>query len=149
MATILIIEDEEILRDLYSAEFEDEEYHVLTASEGAMGLQLIRRGSIDLVILDLSLPDISGIQVLRTALEEIPELPVVINTAYPIHHNDFSTWSSAAYILKSADLGPLKDAVSRILRRKAGARQGVNNAPLKVEMERAVDPRRLDSISRL
>ena len=84
-ATILIIEDEEPLRTLYKAEFEEEGHNVLTAAKGATGLAQILDGRVDLVILDLSLPDMPGIDLLRAALEEIPDLPVIINSTFPLH----------------------------------------------------------------
>ncbi len=79
---ILIIDDEESIRLFLEATFKDEGYEVLTAATGAEGLELAIGKVPDLVLLDLMLPDMSGIQVLGGLKSALPHLCVVILTAY-------------------------------------------------------------------
>lgn len=67
MATILVVEDERDIRDLLRRYLERADHTVLTAATGAEALRFVESGSADLVLLDLGLPDIDGMEVLHTA----------------------------------------------------------------------------------
>lgn len=67
VATILVVEDERDIRDLLRRYLERAEHAVLTASSGAEGLHHIESGAADLVLLDLGLPDIDGLELLERA----------------------------------------------------------------------------------
>jgi two-component SAPR family response regulator len=69
----------------------------------------------DLVILDINMPDMNGIEVLRQMKEINPKLPVILSTAYHEYKQDLGAWASDEYIVKSSDLGELKEAVRRYL----------------------------------
>ncbi|MBC7236605.1 MAG: diguanylate cyclase [Chloroflexi bacterium] len=84
---ILIVDDQESIRDLLAALCEDEGYEVATAEDGAEALALLERGSFDVGILDLLLPDIHGLDVLRRAKALYPEIEVIILTG----HSDLQT----------------------------------------------------------
>ncbi len=77
-ATILIIDDDEFLCDTISGYLEEQDYSCLTAQDGPAGLELFRREKIDLVLLDIRMPEMSGIQVLEIMIAESPEMPVVV-----------------------------------------------------------------------
>jgi DNA-binding NtrC family response regulator len=79
---ILIIDDEEVLRDVLQAVLEREGFEVLLAATGEEGLSIIDTDEVDLVILDMMLPGISGIETLRSIKETHPHLGVIIITAY-------------------------------------------------------------------
>jgi DNA-binding response OmpR family regulator len=78
MATVLVVEDERDIREVLRRFLERAGHSVLTARTGAEGLRLIDRSEVDLVLLDLGLPDIDGIDILR---EVSDRLPVVVLTA--------------------------------------------------------------------
>jgi two-component system response regulator AtoC len=79
---VLIVDDEPNLRKILSAQLTRDGYDVLTAEDGEQGLHLLREHHIDLVITDLKMPKVDGMTLLKRALEEEPELPVVLVTAH-------------------------------------------------------------------
>jgi len=79
---ILIIDDEEVLREVLHAVLSREGFDILLAPTGEEGLNLVDTEEIDLVILDMMLPGISGIETLRQIKDTNPLLPVIIITAY-------------------------------------------------------------------
>jgi len=114
---ILIVDDEKNILKLYQAELEDEGYTVVTANSGREALDIFEKEDPDIVTLDVLMPDIDGIQVLRQIKEKRPELPVIMLTAYD-YRDDFSVWVSDAYIVKSSDLANLKAVIKQILDKK-------------------------------
>ncbi len=78
MYRILIIDDEENIREVLSGILEDEGYDVSTAEDGLKGLEKIRGGNFELVILDVWLPGKGGLEVLQDIKKEYPELEVII-----------------------------------------------------------------------
>jgi two-component system nitrogen regulation response regulator NtrX len=75
---VLIIDDEEGIRESLSGIFEDEGYTALTTSSGEEALKLLKEQSPDLVLLDVWLPGIDGIQTLKEIKDLKPELPVIM-----------------------------------------------------------------------
>ncbi|HEX6100795.1 MAG TPA: sigma-54 dependent transcriptional regulator [Thermoanaerobaculia bacterium] len=79
---ILIVDDEEVLRDVLDAVLRREGFDIVTASTGEEALSLLDGEDIDLVILDVMLPGISGIDTMRAIRISNPTLPVIIITAF-------------------------------------------------------------------
>jgi DNA-binding NtrC family response regulator len=79
---ILIVDDEEVLRDVLDAVLRREGFDIITASTGEEGLHVLETEEIDLVILDVMLPGISGIDTMRAIRIANPTLPVIIITAF-------------------------------------------------------------------
>ena len=115
MKKILVVDDEESIRELYRADLSDEGYEVELAVNGRQALVLLESFLPDLVTLDIKLPDIDGIEVLRRIREKNATIPVVLLTAFGEFRQDFNTWASDAYIVKSHDTTELKDTVRRLL----------------------------------
>lgn len=111
---ILVVDDEKNILKLYKSELEDEGYDVITASSGREALEVFEREAPDLVTLDILMPDMDGIQVLRQMKEKRPNIPVIMLTAYD-YRDDFSVWVSDAYMVKSSDLTGLKATIKRII----------------------------------
>ncbi len=80
--SILIIDDEEVLQDVLSSLLRREGHEVLTARTGEEGLHVLREEEVELVLLDLMLPGISGQEVLQQIRREDPDQVVVVVTAY-------------------------------------------------------------------
>lgn len=110
---ILIIDDEDSIHLLYSEEFEEEGYEVYGALSGEDALDRLNDISPDLVILDINMPGMDGIEVLRKIKEINPNLPVILSSAYQEFKQDLASWASDDYIVKSANLDELKAAVKR------------------------------------
>ncbi len=116
MKKILVVDDEESIRELYRAELAEEGYEVELAGDG---LQAIRRLDVfrpDLVTLDIKMPGIDGLETLRRIRERNRTIPVILVTAFGEFKQDFNTWASDAYIVKSHDTTELKVTVRRLLR---------------------------------
>ncbi|MBU4407351.1 MAG: response regulator, partial [Proteobacteria bacterium] len=69
----------------------------------------------DLIILDINMPGINGIDVLRQIKEMNSSLPVILSSAYQEFKQDLATWASDEYIVKSSNLDELKAAVKKHL----------------------------------
>lgn len=113
---ILIVDDEKNILKLYKAELEDEGYTVVSANSGTEALQLFESEKPDIVTLDILMPDMDGIQVLRLMKEKNPKIPIIMLTAYD-YRDDFSVWVADAYVVKSSDLTSLKGTIADLLRR--------------------------------
>ncbi|HMK42924.1 MAG TPA: response regulator [Dissulfurispiraceae bacterium] len=115
---ILIVDDEKNILKLYKAELEDEGYTVVTANSGAEAISIYEQENPDLITLDIMMPEMDGIQVLRQIKQKRPDIPIIMLTAYD-YRDDFSVWVSDAYVVKSSDLSPLKATIKQILDKKA------------------------------
>jgi len=78
MSTVLVIDDEPGIRTVLTDILEDEGYTVLTAGDGFEGLSILKEQNVDLVILDIWLPNMGGIDVLKEIKHDYPELEVII-----------------------------------------------------------------------
>jgi len=111
---ILVVDDDLHIQKLYKEELEEEGYEVVIAESGAKAMELFTQGNFDLVTLDILMPDIDGIKLLRQMKEKKPRLPIIMSTAYD-YRDDFAVWASEAYIVKSADLEELKNTIKKLL----------------------------------
>lgn len=116
MKTILVVDDEQHIRLLYEEEFRDEGFQVFTASNGREALEHLQQHPIDLVLLDIKMPEMDGSEFLRRVRQENATLPIIISTAYGDYvQQDFSAWLSNGYAVKSSDLSEIKAKVAEIL----------------------------------
>jgi CheY-like chemotaxis protein len=119
MNRILIADDEEALQRLYKEEFEEDGYEVLLAGNGKEVLALLEDPAHlpDVIVMDIRMPELDGIATLRAIKEKYPPLPVILCSAYSEFKQDFSTWASDDYVVKSSDLTELKEAVKRLTKK--------------------------------
>jgi DNA-binding response OmpR family regulator len=115
MKRILVVDDEEGIRQLYKEELEEEGYEVELAERGEEALEKISRSKPQVVILDLKMPGMGGLEVLERIREQDKDLPVIICTAYGEYKSDLATWASDAYVVKSSDLTELKGVIRGFL----------------------------------
>ncbi|AOY53494.1 response regulator transcription factor [Clostridium perfringens] len=80
MIKILIVEDEEKIARFIELELIHEGYKVIKADNGRIGLEIAERGEADLIILDVMLPEINGLEVLRR-IRKVSEVPIIMLTA--------------------------------------------------------------------
>jgi DNA-binding response OmpR family regulator len=114
---ILIVDDDQHIRRLYKEELEDEGYEVVAAATGNEAIALFEKENPDLVTLDILMPDVDGIKLLRQMKEKKPRIPIIMSTAYD-YRDDFAVWASEAYIVKSAELAELKATIKKLLSKK-------------------------------
>ena len=110
---ILVVDDDLHIQRLYKEEFEDEGYEVVVASNGQEAMEMFEKENPDVVTLDILLPDIDGIHILRQMKEKNPKIPIIMSTAYD-YRDDFAVWASEAYIVKSSDLDELKTMIKKL-----------------------------------
>ncbi len=115
MARILIVEDDPNQSLLYQEGLQSEEYEILTARDGREALDTVEKSKPDLVVMDISMPGMDGIEAMSRMLSKDHKLPIILNTAYATYKDDFRAWSADAYVVKSADLSELKGAIRRVL----------------------------------
>jgi len=118
MPKILIVEDEENLRELYAEDLEESGYSVEKAMNGKEAMDLVRKGGFDIVIMDIRMPEMDGIETLGKIITMEKKLPVIIYTAYSNYKSNFMTWTADAYLTKSSNLDELKNKIKELLAAK-------------------------------
>ena len=114
MRSILVVEDEKNLLDLYCCEFEDVGYTVQPAASGREAIDSVRKQRPDVVVLDIKLNDMEGLKVLDEIKSIDKTIPVIINSAYSVYKSDFSSWMADDYIVKSSDISILLNKVKEL-----------------------------------
>ncbi|MFW5784582.1 MAG: response regulator [Chitinispirillaceae bacterium] len=118
---ILVIEDENLLREYMCDFLEDIGFSTLQAENGKVGLDFIRNRNPDLVLTDLRMPELNGLDVLSAIQKDYPDLPVVVISGTGSLSDVVQTLKLGAwdYILKPIhDYNVLEMAVTRVLERK-------------------------------
>lgn len=115
MKKILLVDDEESIQLVYREEFEDEGYSVISAVNGETALELFKNERPDIVILDIQMPGMNGIEVLRKMKILDSSVPVILSSAYQEFMRDLGTWASDDYVVKSGNLEDLKSTVQKLL----------------------------------
>ncbi|PID73673.1 MAG: DNA-binding response regulator [Desulfobacterales bacterium] len=82
METILIVDDEKNYTLVLKAVLEEEGYEILTANSGLEALTLLRNTDMDLVLTDMKMPEMDGMDLLEAVREKDPDLPVILMTAF-------------------------------------------------------------------
>jgi CheY-like chemotaxis protein len=118
MTTILLVEDDKNQRVLYEQELKHDGYEVVTASDGKEAIEKVQEQLPDIVIMDINMPKMDGIEAMGRILSKNKKVPVVINTAYSNYKDSFMSWAADAYIVKSSDLSELKNTIKEILTKK-------------------------------
>ena len=112
---ILVVDDDARLRLLYSEELSREAYEVTCVESGRAALDLPKSEQFDLAIVDIEMPEISGLDLIVALRERAPSMSIVINSAYSTYKSDFKSWMADAYMVKTSDLNPLKEKISELL----------------------------------
>ncbi|MEN8220934.1 MAG: sigma-54 dependent transcriptional regulator [Pseudomonadota bacterium] len=114
---ILIIEDDEIIRETLAEVLEKQYYAVHQAADGASAFTLIKKHNYDLILLDLKLPDMHGLDVMQKMRDFDGRALVVVMTAYPEVRTAVSALKAGAYdyINKPFELDEMKELIRRAL----------------------------------
>lgn len=119
MARLLIADDDKNLALLYEQELSDEGYEVDVVNDARSAIERVESDAPDLLVLDIQMPGMDGIEALSHILGKNNQLPVILNTAYSNYKDNFMTWSADAYVVKSSDLTELKETIADILKRRS------------------------------
>ena len=114
---VLVTDDDLGIRKFYEIELKREGYDVILASNAQEALASMKDDQPDLVIMDIRMPGMDGVQTMELMLEENNELPVIINSAYSSYKDNYMSWSADAYLVKSSDTTELKSTVRSLLER--------------------------------
>jgi len=120
MKTILVVEDDKNQRLLYQQELSLEGYNVIAVSDGQDAIDKVNEQLPDLIIMDIHLVKMSGIDTMNRILGKHKKIPIIINTAYSSYKDNFLSWSADAYIVKSSDLTELKSKVQELVGKTDG-----------------------------
>lgn len=142
--TILTIDDEENIRNGLSDNFELEGYEVKQASNGKDGLSLISKGDVDLVITDLRMDGISGMEVVKTVTTKYPGLPVIVLTGHGSVDDAKSAIKYGAFdfLTKPLDLDHLNTIVKNALK---GRELAFQKSRLEQELQAASSEKNLST----
>ena len=120
VATVLTIDDEEVIRRSFQAYLEDSGFRVLQAQNGRVGLDVFREHRPDIILVDLRMPEMDGLEVLATVVREAPEVPIIVVSGTGMIQDAIEALRLGAwdYVLKPVeDLGILEHSVRRALER--------------------------------
>ncbi len=129
---ILIADDDEVSRQLFAEVLEQEGYRVDRAESGEEALKRLREGDYDLLLVDVRMPGMTGLEVTHVVRKDYPSLPVVVMTAFGSMQTAFEAIHEGAfdYISKPMNIEELKKTVSRALAaRRVQAQAGGSGEP--------------------
>jgi len=117
---ILIVDDEEGMRRLLSRVLTREGYETSTVGSGADAMRMVAGERFDLVVTDIKMPEMDGLELLQELREYEPSLPVIVMTAYGTIENAVQALRSGAYdyIAKPFETDEIKLAVAKVLERE-------------------------------
>src|SRR5438270_716572 len=118
---VLIVDDEPNLRKILAAQLSRDGYEVMLAEDGEQGLSMLREHHIDLVVTDLKMPKVDGMTLLREALRESPDLPIVMITAHGTVDTAVEALKIGAfdYLTKPFDKDEVRQVVAKALKTRA------------------------------
>jgi CheY-like chemotaxis protein len=123
MSLILIIDDSSYMRSRIRGALNAEGYDILEAENGYKGLQMIREHSPNCIILDLILPEVNGLKILKALYDQKTEIPVVVVTAdiQESVREQCLELGAKAFINKPPKEDELRNTIKNILDLKKGA----------------------------
>lgn len=115
--TVLVIDDDESLRRVVEYNLREEGHQVLTATDGTSGLQLFQAHDVDLVLTDVRMPEMDGLELLTRLKTMQPDLPVIVFTAFGTIDAAVEAIKLGAfdYLTKPVPRDQLRTAVSKAL----------------------------------
>ena len=125
VTSIVIIEDDQRIRELVTRVLSSNGYDVEGASTALDGLQKIVKGSPDVIVLDMGLPDLDGTELLKM-IRAITDVPVIVATARSADRDVIRTLNAGAddYLVKPFSVEQLEARVRAVLRRSASKTTG-------------------------
>ncbi|KGO35617.1 MAG: response regulator [Desulfoprunum sp.] len=115
MKKILLVDDDASIQLLYREEFVDAGYEVICAYNGDEAIEKFKNDTPDLVVLDIQMPGLNGIEVLRQLKMQNAAIPIILSSAYHEYKQDLGAWASEEYVVKSPDIGELLKVVRKYL----------------------------------
>lgn len=142
MDTILIVEDDERVAHLLQAGLEEAGYHTMVAYDGEMGLKLFRSQSFQLIISDIILPKLNGLDMCKEIRKGNPNIPILMLTALGSTDDKLEGFDAGAddYLVKPFDFRELKARIKVLLKRKSepviSKQERITCANLSIDLKR-------------
>ncbi|HYG75032.1 MAG TPA: response regulator [Planctomycetota bacterium] len=114
MPRLLLAEDQDDQRHLYADILKDAGFEVIEARNGAEVLALFQKRKPDILVLDIQMPGIDGIEALSKVVAKDRLVPVVLHSAYPAYKGNFLTWAADGFVVKSGEADDLLATVRRV-----------------------------------
>ncbi|MCA1959673.1 MAG: response regulator [Desulfomonile sp.] len=115
MKRILVVDDEVHICELYKRDLEDEGYAVSVARSGKEALSSVEEDPPDLIVLDIQMPGMDGIETLERLVGGDKHIPVILNTAYSHYQDNYTAWQADGYVVKSSDSSKLIHEIKRLI----------------------------------
>jgi nitrogen regulation protein NR(I) len=117
MSNILIVDDEKNILSSFNKFLQQEGYQVLTAKSAEEAFQVLSRESLDLVIMDIRMPGMTGLEAISRFKQSYPKLPVILMTAFGTVDTAIEAMKAGAYeyLIKPFDIPEMKDLVRKAL----------------------------------
>ena len=123
MKKILCVDHDPNILGFYQDELSEEGYHVILARNGKEALRKFESGRFDVVVMDIRMPQMNGVETLIAMLGKDRQASVILNTSYPQYRGNFMTWGAEAYVIKSSDFTDLKTKIREVLDRRKKTEQ--------------------------
>ncbi len=114
----MLAEDDVVLRILFQEELQDEGYEVVAVGNGKEAIQRLEESKIDLIILDIVMPVMDGMEAMKVLEARNGNVPIILHSSFSEYRTDPRIKGAAAYIIKSSDLAELKGKIREILGEK-------------------------------
>jgi len=117
---VLVVDDEELVREFCAEALEAAGFDVIAVADAPEALERLRQGGVDVVLMDIILPGLSGLEALRRIQEAAPDLPVIMITAALSIENAIEAlkWGAYDFLAKPFEPGDLARAVERAVERR-------------------------------
>ena len=131
-ANILIVDDEEVVRLSYARTLSGDHCNVEAARNGIDALKMMQQQAFDVVLLDLRMPEMDGMAVLKTIKEQWPDSEVIIITGYPAVETAKESVTLGAFAYLAKPVGPdevVKAATGAMLHKGWALRRDASDQP--------------------
>ena len=120
LSNVLVIDDDEGTRNLFSTVLADAGFLVEAVENGKEAIKMCKKGPFDIALIDIELPDIKGIELLKTLRELQPKMVKIIVTGHPSIENAVKSVNEKAdgYILKPVNIPEMLEMIKKILTEK-------------------------------
>ncbi|HEX9757531.1 MAG TPA: response regulator [Nitrospiria bacterium] len=117
---ILVVEDDSEMRSLLTDELSEEGYEIIQAKDGAEAALMVAHGTFDLVITDMKMPKMGGLELLPVVKEASPDVPVIVITAFGDWQTSVEAMErgSFRYMTKPFKMQELKETVKKALEKR-------------------------------
>ncbi len=118
--TLLFVDDEESILEVASEYFMAKGYHILTAENGRLAVDIIEKEKIDCCFTDINMPEMDGLELAEHIRMVDNTIPVIIMTGYPSLDNTIRTLKNGVvdFLIKPVNLNQLEICVKRVLRER-------------------------------